>query len=204
MYRIPQWIALRFAPWVTLALPCQSGSEVYITFDDGPHPSVTPEILALLKEYDASATFFPTGTDAAAYPKLMDAIRTAGHDVHLHSWSHNRIVCRSLSVMMEEINQCRSFSGSHTYRPPFGRFTLRQLFWLRRNRFRIVLWNVSTRDYLPTSVSEKSMNRFLQRIRPGDIILLHNQLKFKEKTLLITLKILQYLSTKKFSFGKIS
>lgn len=204
MYRIPQWIALRLAPLVTLSLPNHSGSDVYITFDDGPHPFITPEILALLNEYRALASFFPTGTDAVNYPGLISDIRNAGHPVHLHSWSHNRSVCWSLKVLKEEMKLCRSYSDSSIYRPPFGRFTPIQLLWLRKNQFRIVLWNVSTRDYLPAVDSEKSLNRFLKRIRPGDIILLHNQLKFKEKTLFLTEKILQHLTEKQFSFGIIS
>ncbi|HRZ49677.1 MAG TPA: polysaccharide deacetylase family protein, partial [Bacteroidales bacterium] len=191
-------------PWVTLALSEHSESDVYLTFDDGPHPSVTPEILALLNQFGARATFFPTGTDAAAYPLLTDAIRAEGHTVHLHSWSHNRNVCRSLKILKEELTQCRSISESRIYRPPYGRFTIRQWLWLRKNRYRIILWNVSTRDYNPASVSEKCIGRFLQRIKPGDIILLHNQLNFKEKSLFLTHRILQYLTEKNISFGKIS
>ncbi len=203
MYRIPGIVARLCKPLFILALPKQRSKAVYLTFDDGPDPEVTPAILSLLDRYDAKATFFPIGQKAVSYPELIASIISSGHSVHLHSWSHNRKCLKSLACLKNEIHQCRIFSVSRYYRPPYGRFSFRQGLWLLKNGYSIILWNVSTRDYSTTPVSEKELERLILKIRPGDIILLHNELIFKDKTLTLAESLLSGLTQRGLTFEKI-
>jgi peptidoglycan-N-acetylglucosamine deacetylase len=203
MYRIPDIGSRLLRPWVMLNMPRQKLPWVYLTFDDGPNPQITPEILTLLRSYQAKATFFPTGADAAAYPDMISKIREEGHSIHLHSWSHQRKLLRSFQHFRMEMIMSYNLIDSRLYRPPYGRLSIRQWFWLRRNHFSSILWNVSFRDFSDDELSEDKMLKLIGKIKPGDVILLHNNLNFKKKTLYYTEWVLKELKKNALIFERI-
>jgi peptidoglycan-N-acetylglucosamine deacetylase len=176
---------------------------VYLTFDDGPDPVTTPAILDLLKTYQAKATFFPVGITANEHPALIEAIRAAGHRVHLHSWNHQKMWRISLSGFKEDVRKCNALLGSRLYRPPYGKMNPFHLFWLHRNGYRVVLWSVNSRDYQQGGLNAASIMKAVAGIRNGDIILLHNKYPFQQKTIHLTQHIIKHITAKGFIFSTI-
>ena len=154
--------------------------EVALTFDDGPHPQHTEQILRILREEQVPATFFLVGREVETYPDLAKAIVREGHAIGNHSFAHRRPTQMTGREFADDLEQAamalRQATGVSTqlYRPPHGTVTgsLLRYAWLRR--WTIVLWSVDSRDSRPASPSNgHDMREALQQVRPGDIVLLH-------------------------------
>ena len=126
---------------------------VYLTFDDGPDESVTPALLALLDHHELKATFFVVGNKAERLPGLVARMHAAGHAVGNHSFTHAKLLWRAAADVRREIagasEVIRQITGQAPalFRPPFGRFVLAALRAVQAARTKLVLCNVSTRDY---------------------------------------------------------
>lgn len=203
MYRIPAIWSFIFSSWATFRMPAGDPPRVYLTFDDGPDPVTTPAILDLLKSYQARATFFPVGITANEHPSLIEAIRDAGHKVHLHSWNHQKMWRVSLSGFKADVGKCYTLLGSKVFRPPYGKMNPFHLFWLKRSGYRVVLWSVDSGDYRQGSFDADSLMKAVDGIRNGDVILLHNKYPFQQKTIHITSQIIKSLVEKRFIFSTI-
>lgn len=148
------------------------------TFDDGPHPEDTPRLLALLEAYQVKATFFVVGDHARKHPELLKAIAEGGHEIGLHNPVHwpNWLFTpwrlrRELDCMAEAIE---AVTGQRPvcYRPPWGVLTLFDYFFLRP--YRLVLWSFNPKDWSHKTTAAQLKAALLTRVRPGDIILLHD------------------------------
>lgn len=149
---------------------------VYLTFDDGPTPYVTEWILALLKRYDAKATFFVLGKNVELYPDLYAKILAEGHAVANHTYSHQRGVRMSLERYLEDVDFAADLVQSNLFRPPYARITLSQLRALAL-RYKIVMWSIISRDYNRKITKERCLQEVLPHLRPGSIILFHDSEK---------------------------
>jgi peptidoglycan-N-acetylglucosamine deacetylase len=155
-------------------------SVVALTFDDGPNPSVTSELLDLLDHHRIRATFFQIGQRIRAFPELAADIAGRGHAIGNHTDTHARLTFLSTRRIRDEIEGCnRSFTaaiGRHPrwMRPPFGYRGPQLDAAVRKGdaAARIVMWSASGRDWFPQS-AERVINR-LRRVRGGDIVLLHD------------------------------
>lgn len=176
---------------------------VYLTFDDGPDPVATPQVLDMLEKHQVEATFFLVGQRVEELPEITGKIKLAGHVTHLHSWDHARPGTMPFRSFKEEMLKCAEKFGSRSYRPPYGKLPLRYLVWLRRNSFRIVLWNVDFCDYSPKVISDAEIIHLSKKIRNGDIILLHNNSRFFDKTLLVFNVLMKELKKKNVIFERI-
>lgn len=166
--------------WLVVSGPPGS-STVYLTFDDGPHPTVTPDVLRVLREYDVHATFFLVGKQVAAHPDLVRQIADDGHAIGSHSYNHERPHQVSSSQLVAELRQTQELlrevlaQPCRLYRPPYGKLTAGKLWRLWREQQRIVLWNRDPRDYLANSAWQ-IVSWFRQNtLVGGDIILLHDK-----------------------------
>ncbi len=134
---------------------CRSRGErpAALTFDDGPHPESTPQILKLLARKNLFATFFVCGERAEAHPELVHAIIDHGHQLGNHSYSHPDAWKLPATQIIADLDRSAAvieqISGQPLlwYRPPYGHFTMATIRWARRSRQRIVMWNHLPPDY---------------------------------------------------------
>ena len=171
--------------------------KVAITFDDGPHPKYTPKILAILKQYDTKATFFVVGEMAENYPDLVRAELAAGHSVGNHTYHHVDLTQIPPAYIAAELKACGvvlSQMGKrppHLFRPPGGNYNDEVARVAKALGYISVLWTNDPGDYASpgTNVIE---TRVIDRIRNGDIILLHDGIR---QTIDALPRILRYLQS---------
>lgn len=176
--RLPRWVA-GFYPDLLWRMPDQE-KIAYFTFDDGPTPSVTGVLLDILARFDVPAAFFLLGEQAERDPGLVRAIAEAGHGVGNHTYSHLdpwkstedllRDELERTTVVLEDLIQ----QPVRWMRPPYGHFTRAMRRWCQLRRQRLTMWDVGLGDFLPSATQEHIERRLLQAIRPGSIIVLHD------------------------------
>jgi peptidoglycan-N-acetylglucosamine deacetylase len=155
------------------------GKVLYLTFDDGPHPDNTPQLISLLGRHDARATFFLVGSKVQPQQELTRALLEAGHRLGNHSFSHRRLTTLSVTEMLEELSRADEALAiidgvkEHLFRPPWGRITAQQLVTCLASGRRVALWSRDSLDY--KSDADEIVRLF--RARPpvsGDVLLFHD------------------------------
>ena len=153
---------------------------LYLTFDDGPIRGVTEPLLDLLKEYNVKATFFIIGSNAEKAPELMNRIHNEGHSIANHSYSHPNFNKINLSTQQQQINRTNDIIFQTTTKPcqlfraPQGRWNIKLLHYLWKNKITAVHWNRDSLDFKKES-PETIIKRFKQQtVNAGDIILFHD------------------------------
>ncbi|MBR2428843.1 MAG: polysaccharide deacetylase family protein [Alistipes sp.] len=149
---------------------------IYLTFDDGPTPGVTEWILNTLDRYDAKATFFVLGKNVELYPDLYQMILDRGHKVGNHTYSHQKGWRMSVERYIEDVDLAGDMVHSELFRPPYAQITRTQLREVSK-RYRVVLWNVLSRDYNRNLSPKKCLRGTIKGLRGGDIISLHDSAK---------------------------
>ena len=173
---------------------------VYLTFDDGPIPEITPKVLDILREEGVHATFFMVGENAQRFHELVDRVRYEGHRIGCHTYHHMKGWGKSKAEYIQDVNLCDPYlGGTRLFRPPYGRIRLCQWLALRKKGYRIVFWNVLTHDYHPLAVRETMMDA-IKRSRKGSIIVFHDSLKAGQKMLDVLPEAIQYLKEQGFEF----
>lgn len=188
---LPPFLGLAFLTWGVVNIGSQlfvktecdfhpEGKEVMLTFDDGPHPEKTPQILELLKKYNARGVFFCIGKHVDAHPQLARRMTEEGHAVGSHSYNHgNGFDLLSADKVAEELRQTETAIREATgractlFRPPYGITNPNIAKALKRFDYRVIGWNLRSLDTMIRE-PEKLEKRVLKRIRPGSIILLHD------------------------------
>lgn len=153
---------------------------VYLTFDDGPIPEATPLILKMLADYDAKATFFMVGDNVHRYPELLEQVLAAGHRVGNHTYNHISGFRHSVKRYNMNAERANQYLHTNLFRPPHGWMKWQQYFWLGKH-YRIVMWDLLTRDYSKWMTAEDIINNVMRYARNGSIITFHDSLKSIEK-----------------------
>ena len=153
---------------------------VYLTFDDGPIPESTPFILETLKLYGIKATFFMVGDNVRKYNDLYQRILREGHQVGNHTHNHISGFRHSLHDYSYNVEKANAYIHSHLFRPPHGWMRTDQYAWLSR-RYKVVMWDLVTRDYSKWLTAEDVVNNIKRYARPGSIITFHDSLKSIDK-----------------------
>lgn len=151
---------------------------IYLTFDDGPIPEVTPWVLDQLDALDIKATFFCIGNNVEKNPDIFEEIKKRGHQVGSHGYSHIRGMYKNTESFFADIEKADTLIKSHLFRPPHGHITPVQIRALKK--YKIVLWDVITRDYNPNLAPEKILVIAKKYTRNGSIIVFHDSLKAQE------------------------
>jgi len=163
------------------------GMQIALTFDDGPHPSQTLEILEILEKYNVRATFFMVGKNVVNYPDAARAVLAAGHEVGNHTFSHGHVARLGKSALCAEIGACEDALKElcecrpHLLRTPQGVVTPFVAECVEDLDYTLVLWSLDTRDWENKNADEIVRN-VIERIQPGDIILMHDYIGRKSKT----------------------
>ena len=153
---------------------------VYLTFDDGPIPEATPFILDTLKEYGIKATFFMVGDNVRKYPELLERIKAEGHQVGNHTYNHLGAFKHWTSTYLINTYRANKLIRAHLFRPPHGVMRWSEYYWLRK-KYRIIMWDLVTRDYSKWMTAEDVLNNVKKYARNGSIITFHDSLKSIEK-----------------------
>jgi peptidoglycan-N-acetylglucosamine deacetylase len=153
---------------------------VCLTFDDGPHESVTPLILDTLKSLNAPATFFVRGDRASLRPEVLRRMVADGHLLGHHSWSHGAPGQTSASELLDEVRRTREWlrqqlgADSTWFRPPHGKLSLAKAIGLWRSGVTVALWSVDPGDVFRKNASEMLDWFRANPPRSGDVVLLHD------------------------------
>ena len=149
---------------------------IYITFDDGPHPEITPWVLDQLRRYDAKATFFCIGKNVEQYPDVVERIRAEGHSLGNHSYSHIKGWGYSAGRYIEDVDLANEFIRTTLFRPPYGRISTTQI---RRvaERNHIIMWDILSRDYSHFVSPKGCVKGVVKHLRGGSIIVFHDSVK---------------------------
>jgi peptidoglycan-N-acetylglucosamine deacetylase len=151
---------------------------VALTFDDGPHPESTPAVLAVLDKHGARATFFMIGELAEKHPEIVHAAAAAGHTIANHSWSHLSFPLMSARERYTQLRRCEQALapyGKKLFRPPYCHQTLGSRWHTLRAGYDVIGFSVHAEDWLARS-AEWMVGRLLQQIRPGSIVILHDNI----------------------------
>lgn len=145
---------------------------MYLTFDDGPDPAMTPWVLDALSDHGAKATFFLIGRNAQAHPRLVERIRAEGHAIGSHTWDHEDAWRTPRTRFLDSVQRAADLLGSRLFRPPYGHLTPGLINALH-DKHRIVQWSLLAGDFLPDVGPEAMSTRILRR-PPGSIVVLHD------------------------------
>lgn len=176
------------------------GKVVYITFDDGPTPDVTEQILAILDCYSVKATFFCCGKNADANPYLLEKIADEGHSIGYHSYSHKDILKTKPSEWLADVEHMSMVSEKDLFRPPYGRISFRHYRRLK-HKYKFVFWDVMSYDYDITHSSDSIMSLLDKSVREGSVVVFHDKEKCKYNTLSVLPRFIELMKSKGYSFG---
>lgn len=154
---------------------------VYLTFDDGPIPEATPFILDTLDRFGAKATFFMVGDNVRKYPHLLTEVRSRGHRIGNHTYNHLSGARHWTWTYLANINKAHELLHTDLFRPPHGWIRTVQYRVLRHVGYRVVMWDLVTRDYSKLLTAEDVINNVKRYARNGSIITFHDSLKSIDK-----------------------
>ena len=152
---------------------------IYLTFDDGPIPTLTEWILDILKEHHIKATFFCVGENIAKHPSIFERIKQEGHQIGNHTYNHVKGWKVAHDEYINNMNRCQSLTQTNLFRPPYGRITKQQYRTVLKTH-RIILWDVLTYDYDKFTSPQKCLKKSLKHTRNGSIIVFHDNVKATE------------------------
>lgn len=182
---------------------------LYLTFDDGPIPEVTPFVLVELKKYNALATFFCIGRNVDENPEIFNRIIEEGHSIGNHSYDHFNGWQTENETYYSNIEKCDTalkehFPGysSQLFRPPYGKLKPAQYKFLK-DRYKLVLWDVLSFDFDLKMDEEKVLNNVITNAGPGSVIVFHDSLKAQHKMEYALPRVLEHFSAKGFKFEKL-
>lgn len=177
----------------------RTGRAVYLTFDDGPIPEVTPKVLAILDRYGVKATFFMVGENIDKHPDVFRQVIDAGHAVGNHTYNHLKGWKTPFDEYMENTDRCADrIQKTDLFRPPYGKATLRQRRALHRKGYRLIYWDILTRDYESTRTPEAMLAQIKRNVRPGSIINFHDSIKSNERMLTVLPQVIEFLQAENY------
>ena len=172
---------------------------VYLTFDDGPIPEATPFILDTLSQYGIKATFFMVGDNVRKYPELYNKVVAAGHRIGNHTFNHIGGFRHTITTYKANADKADQLLHTDLSRPPHGWMRWDQYIWLRR-KYRIVMWDLVTRDYSKWMTAEDVLNNVKRYTRNGSIITFHDSLKSIDKLHYALPEAIKWLKAEGYEF----
>jgi len=179
-----------------------SEKEIYLTFDDGPIPELTPWVLEQLDRFNAKATFFCVGDNAEKHPEILREVLRGGHSVGNHTFNHLHGWKTPGNIYLRNVLKAGFLLKTQLFRPPYGKLSLQQYNALK-NHYKIVMWSVLTKDYDRNTTQEQCLQRSLQS-RPGDIVLFHDNVKARKNLEYALPRFLEHYAGKGFVFRAIA
>ena len=200
LFKTPWWLKKIYPDFVWK----MSTSEkiIYLTFDDGPNPIITPFVLNELKKYNAQATFFCIGKNVDAHPEIYQQILDGGHSVGNHTQHHFNGWKTDDEIYINDIAKAANKIHSNLFRPPYGRIKKSQ--WSMINsQFSVIMWDVLSGDFDVSLSKEKCYQKIIKHIVAGSIVVFHDSEKAWERLEYALPKVLAHFSQLGYSFKSI-
>lgn len=173
---------------------------VYLTFDDGPIPRVTPWVLDVLDKYGIKATFFMVGDNIRKHPDEFRMVVERGHRIGNHTFNHIRGLSYDINSYLENTDKaCRMMMNTNLFRPPHGYMSPKQYAELKK-RYKIIMWDLVTRDYNRKFNGEQILQKVKKYVRNGSIITFHDSLKSEENIRYALPKAIEWLMEQGYEF----
>ena len=177
--------------------------KLWLTFDDGPHPDVTPWILTVLNTAQVKATFFLVGSQMEKFPELVNAIKKAGHLIANHSYSHKNGWVTDNNTYFQDIERCQKLMPENNlYRPPYGKLCCTQIQKLKK-KYQLILWDILSMDFSKTITKSRIKNNVLNNVENGSIIVFHNNQKSFNNLKPVLMETISELKSKGYTFSTI-
>jgi peptidoglycan-N-acetylglucosamine deacetylase len=205
LFKTP-WLLKRLLPAYTWHKE-PAGKTLYLTFDDGPIPEITPWVLMQLKKYNARATFFCVGDNITKYPEITRQIIEEGHIVANHTFTHMRGWGANEKQYVDDVQKCQETLDNFAtplnklplFRPPYGRITTKQAKQLR-GKYEIIMWDVLTNDYDRTLSEVECLRKSIAYTQSGSIIVFHDSLKARKNILYVLPRYLEHFNRLGYTF----
>lgn len=176
---------------------------VYLTFDDGPIPEVTPWVLDVLRTEGIKATFFCVGENVMRYPDVYQRILDEGHSVGNHTYNHWQGLKKSNRDYLRNIEKAGEYIDSNLFRPPYG--------WLRRaqyrqlsKEYRIIMWDLISCDYDASLSGEQVFRNITDFVRSGSVITFHDSIKAQKNLQMALPDAIRWMKKSGYQFEAIS
>lgn len=196
--RLP-YLLTRLFPGAVFRVPTRE-KEVFLTFDDGPMPEVTPWVLALLKQEGIKACFFAVGENVKRNPELFKQVQQEGHLVGNHTFNHMQGLKNADETYYANVKKADKLIPGNLFRPPHGLLRLRQFRKLKKN-FHFIMWDIISQDFDKRLSPEQVSQNVLRNLRPGSVIIFHDSLK-AEKNMKAALPIvIREMKKRGYRFG---
>lgn len=185
-------------------------NKIYLTFDDGPTPEITKWVLELLEKENIKATFFCIGNNIEKYPNIFNLIIEKGHSIGNHTFNHlqgwktttkqyiENVELNATEICKLNTEYCKLF------RPPYGKIKPSQSKSLRKKGFKIIMWDVLSKDYDANCSPEKCLENVLKNTKQGSIIVFHDSIKAQKNLKYVLPKAIEILKNKGFVFDTIN
>ena len=172
---------------------------VYLTFDDGPIPEVTPWVLDVLDHYGVKATFFMVGDNIRKHPKEFEMVKARGHRLGNHTFNHFGGFRHSVHNYMRNVEKANEYLHTDLFRPPHGWMKWEQ-YGIVRKKYKIVMWDLVTRDYSKRLNGRDVLRNVKKYARPGSIITFHDSLRSHDKLLYALPRAIEWLQAEGYEF----
>lgn len=209
MIKVPKIIKLFFFNQVW-NIP-NTENTIYLTFDDGPTPEITERVLEILDKHHIKATFFCIGDNVRKHPEIVQKIISKQHSLGNHTYSHlkgwktkTKTYISNTEACEIKLNSLFKIRNSKLFRPPYGKITPWQSYKLRKLGYKIIMWDVLSKDYDASISAEKCYENVIKNVSSGSIIVYHDSNKAKENILNSLEKAIETLKNKGFNFEKIA
>lgn len=201
------WLLRKLYPSCTWQIPSRE-KVIYLTFDDGPHPEITPYVLDTLQQYQAKATFFCIGKNVVAYPDIYRRILDEGHRTGNHTFNHLNGWKVPNKTYIDNIIDASKYIDSNLFRPPYGKITKFQIKVLSDiaaykgsdRKFSIIMWDVLSGDFDKQLSAEVCTLNVIRKTKPGSIVVFHDSEKAFPRMRESLPEALRYFSEKGYRF----
>jgi peptidoglycan/xylan/chitin deacetylase (PgdA/CDA1 family) len=193
LVKTPWWLR-KLYPSLTWKIPGKENN-VFLTFDDGPHPTITPFVLNTLKTYNAKATFFCTGKNVEADPAMLTRILNEGHNIGNHTYNHLNGWKTNNEIYIKDVMKAKELIDSKLFRPPYGRIRRNQIKHLK-SLFDIMMWDVLSGDFDTSLSPQQCLQYVLRNTEPGSVIVFHDSEKAFARLEYVLPKALQHFNDK--------
>jgi peptidoglycan/xylan/chitin deacetylase (PgdA/CDA1 family) len=179
---------------------------IYLTFDDGPIPIVTPFVLNILNKHNAKATFFCIGDNVSKYTDVFEQVKAGGHTIGNHTFNHLKGWVTDSKVYLDNFLQTDKILDTPLFRPPYGRIKRAQIKLLKRARpdLKIIMWDILSGDFDTNLSPEACLKNVLKHTEAGSIVVFHDSLKAFNKLEYVLPRALEYWSKEGYSFNALT